>query len=532
MRLLLLRHHRVCLPIHVMFGSFNVADWSDFDLAPPPPSSSSTTAAATFDVKLTTAGGGGGKPPSKTAATNHPKAKAPRKRKPAVLKSKEASGKQKLKLTRKTTTNTVNAKKRKRRRRRRKPNHHGGGGDESDDAADDDGDEDSAADDDDDDDEDGAAAAKKRRQCEDDDPPLTFSELTPDEQKLYLELLAFFNTTSIIDSWVKPMISKEQENNSMFSGRLLDFCLTNYVKDHDARYFLLFDKRAVATTADADDATTPEWGAGARPSRYFETLEELLATAKQEGRTVIHKLDWLEFDLMSEYKMMIRRYCKVFFDLFRRGAKFHFNYLTPTGEKRSTVTTFCQLTFFRWAACFQLHEYWNRHHQEVRNYYQQMAEDFDAINARKKQTIMYSRAYNRMESAEPIRKYGDRTGRILVFQPATTATSSTAPGNGNGNESSGNGGGEDDGDGHGHDTTTGATSSYKMWRQFPLCPQPQFYSRGGGDGDGGGESSSIDHFDWRPYTSLAATPQHQHQSQRQHQRLPRLCDLLIKTMPS
>jgi hypothetical protein len=290
----------------------------------------------------------------------------------------------------------------------------------------------------------------EQQNSETEDPPLQFHELSVDEQRAYSQLQEFFNTTDIIDTWIKAMNTKEQENNSMFSGRLLDFCLTNYVKDHDARYFLLFDKRK--KPIDANSTVSNAWK-GARPSTFYETMDEMFNAARLAKRELTHD-DWMEFDLMSEYKMMIRRHRKFFFDLFRRGPKFNFEYLTADGQTRSTITTFCQLTFFRWAACFQLHSYWQHHHLEVRTHYHQLSEEFGNINARKKETVLYSRAYSMKQIAKPIRSYDCVVddairGNVAMdgAEMALTTTTTSSP---------------------------SLSQSFKMWQQRTIGAEPVF----------------------------------------------------------
>jgi hypothetical protein len=285
------------------------------------------------------------------------------------------------------------------------------------------------------------------------------------------------------------MISKEQENNSMFSGRLLDFCLTNYVKDHEACYFLLFDKRDSSVRADDNE---PTWGKGARASTYFHTLDELLESARLSNRTVTVD-DWMEFDLMSEYKIMIRRYRKLFFDLFRRGTWFHFEYTAQDGSAKTAVTTFCQLTFFQWAVCFQLKTYWEYNHDKVRTHYKQLDESGD-MNARKKQVVLYSRAHTLPQKARPFRTYA--ASSILAAE-TSDAVESRGNGAGAGGGAGGAGGGGGAGGAGGDDTVAAAAGvgvsedshdesdhhhhsasvhEYKLWSQESIGGQPVFSS--------------------------------------------------------
>ena len=223
-------------------------------------------------------------------------------------------------------------------------------------------------------------------------------ELSRREQLLYRHFQTFFLTSDIPKTWIDPMISKQEEINNMYSGRLLDYFMTNYVKDHVARYFLLFDPTDIINDNHI----------GVLPSHYCNTWQELCELARERNVDMGQYNTWMEIDLQSEYSTMIRRHRKLHFDLFRRGKKFHFYYELPMDnnstqeqeQEQHLVSTFCQLTFFWWAACIQLHRYWKQHYQDVRK-----CERSNNTNARKKQAILFDRAYTLKQLMPPIKVY-------------------------------------------------------------------------------------------------------------------------------
>lgn len=250
-----------------------------------------------------------------------------------------------------------------------------------------DGDDDDAADDDDDDNDENDATMEKVH--DDNDPQdtgCTVDTLSPHAQRVYAEFQRFFDGTDLPHELIEPMIQKQEEANPMYSGRLLLYFITNFVKDHDARYFLLLDKDDDEDGhGDDDEGGKRRWRR--RGAQYYATLDDLRRAARDQGR-VLKPDDWLDVDLQSEYATMIRRHQTVCFGLFRRGRRIQFRYRNSRGEDAVLVTTFCQLTFFWWASCIQLPTYWARHFERVR-----ATERQNKTNARNKHPVLFSHAY-------------------------------------------------------------------------------------------------------------------------------------------
>lgn len=72
------------------------------------------------------------------------------------------------------------------------------------------------------------------------------------------------------------------------------------------------------------------------------------------------------FDVKISYRARLGTHSKKYFDPFRRGPKFDYNY-DKTDKTKIVETTLCQLNFFRWLIMHNLLEYIEEHFEELSN---------------------------------------------------------------------------------------------------------------------------------------------------------------------
>lgn len=203
------------------------------------------------------------------------------------------------------------------------------------------------------------------------DVVLQFSDLNPIQQDHYRKYQRYFRRNPIIDTWIKPMVAKK-DCTGIHSGRLLEYFLKNYIKENSVRYYLWFedyihnDESGEKCDEYDEDGDMP-YIHKLPPSRFFETLDDLQAHVVNTGKKLT-PFNWMQFDLLSEYRIMIHSFHQLEFDLFRRGPKLLFCYEKPDGAQSTIETTFCQLFFFMWASGCQLQSYWCKYHEQVRSY--------------------------------------------------------------------------------------------------------------------------------------------------------------------
>uniref|UniRef100_A0A6C0BD68 Uncharacterized protein n=1 Tax=viral metagenome TaxID=1070528 RepID=A0A6C0BD68_9ZZZZ len=71
------------------------------------------------------------------------------------------------------------------------------------------------------------------------------------------------------------------------------------------------------------------------------------------------------FDIKISYRARLNAYSKKYFDPFRRGKRFDYEY---EYEKKKTVeTTLCQLNFFKWLFTYNLLEYVEKHYETLKH---------------------------------------------------------------------------------------------------------------------------------------------------------------------
>jgi len=68
------------------------------------------------------------------------------------------------------------------------------------------------------------------------------------------------------------------------------------------------------------------------------------------------------FDIKISYRARLNAYSKKYFDPFRRGKRFDYNYT----EDKTVETTLCQLNFFKWLFSYNLLEYVEKHYDTLK----------------------------------------------------------------------------------------------------------------------------------------------------------------------
>jgi hypothetical protein len=86
------------------------------------------------------------------------------------------------------------------------------------------------------------------------------------------------------------------------------------------------------------------------------------------------------FDVKISYRARLNTHSKKYFDPFRRGPKFDYNY-DKTDKTKTVETTLCQLNFFRWLIMHNLLDYIEEHFEELSN----LSGKFNNIEKKKKE---------------------------------------------------------------------------------------------------------------------------------------------------
>lgn len=230
---------------------------------------------------------------------------------------------------------------------------------------------------------------------------------TPAVKLALVSFRRFFSTTPILHECAAKMHDKAEENNSLYSGRLVEWLFTHHSKDRVLVYFLLFDRVDTTDVPDVPQDT-------ARKSKFFNTREELIAEATRQGREFpLSPDEWMEVDLAAEYKLMIDRVQKKRFDLFRRkagGDKFPFVYTSIENGVTTyhyTDATVCHLAFFKWAECYRVFDFWKEHHREVSARVAALPRE-PVGNARMKQIRLFAYAHTYMKPHTTHRRHSKR----------------------------------------------------------------------------------------------------------------------------
>lgn len=101
----------------------------------------------------------------------------------------------------------------------------------------------------------------------------------------------------------------------------------------------------------------------------------------------INDTDEDEFNVHISYKAQLKSYRKGFFDPFRRGKKFYYNY-DKSDNSKVTLTTLGQLNFFRWGFSNKLFEHILKNKDEITSVISKWdKESFDKKKKVKKQSV-------------------------------------------------------------------------------------------------------------------------------------------------
>lgn len=87
-----------------------------------------------------------------------------------------------------------------------------------------------------------------------------------------------------------------------------------------------------------------------------------------------------QFNVYIGYKAQLKSYSKTYFDPFRRGKKFYYNY-NKNDPTKKVCTTLAQLNFFRWAFTYGIINYVETHFAEISA---NMTEFYKTENEKKK----------------------------------------------------------------------------------------------------------------------------------------------------
>lgn len=146
--------------------------------------------------------------------------------------------------------------------------------------------------------------------------PLKDALKTVDERSLYTKIDKFFNTECDLKT-IQKMV-KIIENDDSISLRLLNW----FAMKHSA------------------------------------TMQSLEIT-NVDGNTEL-------FDVKISYRARLNTHSKKYFDPFRRGRKFDYQY-DKADNTKTVETTLCQLNFFRWLFMHDLLDYVEEHFEELKN---------------------------------------------------------------------------------------------------------------------------------------------------------------------
>lgn len=118
-----------------------------------------------------------------------------------------------------------------------------------------------------------------------------------------------------------------------------------------------------------------------------------------------------EFNVHISYKAQLKSYRKKFFDPFRRGTKFYYNY-DKSDENKKTLTTLGQLNFFKWAFSNKIIDYVEKHRHDIVKVISRW--DKDNVKTKDKTSVVKKRVVKpERKVSEPIIPNGSKI--ILTF---------------------------------------------------------------------------------------------------------------------
>lgn len=104
-------------------------------------------------------------------------------------------------------------------------------------------------------------------------------------------------------------------------------------------------------------------------------------SAQMEAIDVVEDGKVKLFDVKISYRARLDTHSKKYFDPFRRGAKFDYNY-DKTDKSKVVETTLCQLNFFRWMFMHNLVDFVEENFEMLRN----KMGSFNTLEKKKKET--------------------------------------------------------------------------------------------------------------------------------------------------
>lgn len=119
------------------------------------------------------------------------------------------------------------------------------------------------------------------------------------------------------------------------------------------------------------------------------------------------------FDVKISYRARLNTHSKRYFDPFRRGRKFDYEY-DKTDKSRAVETTLCQLNFFRWMFMHDLMDYVEENFEELKN-------KMGSYNTQEKKKKETKKAKEKVKKNEEKCKKNDVKVRVKRFTEDNTS---------------------------------------------------------------------------------------------------------------